>query len=328
MTVIWVVFVARPVIEYLSGPITASITELIGVLTGTGNVRHFFIDHTAGHATPLWQQLTMLSSVGLITLAVPFAFLCIWHRYRYNPFPFMLGVVSLIYLLTQALRFTSANANIADRSSPYIFIAISFALAILITQMWPTRMLKWRQMIFITFLVSLVFLGGNMLRSGPSWTLMPSGYVVGDDSNSVSLEGLQAATWTLQHLGPNNRISTDTTNNLLFSDYGDQRMVTIPVDRVDVAPVFYATALTSWQIAILQSAQVHYLVVDLRLSTALPEKGNYFGGEEAPDLNLTAPISRQALTKFDTVPQINRVFDSGDIVIYDVGGYINAPKKP
>ena len=35
----------------------------------------------------------------------------------------------------------------------------------------------------------------------------------------------------------------------------------------------------------------------------------------------------EALTKFDMVPQINRVFDSGNIVIYDTGGLIK-PQVP
>ncbi len=42
----------------------------------------------------------------------------------------------------------------------------------------------------------------------------------------------------------------------------------------------------------------------------------------------TIPIDQEALTKFRTIPQINRVFDSSDIVIYDVGGIINASEEP
>jgi hypothetical protein len=34
------------------------------------------------------------------------------------------------------------------------------------------------------------------------------------------------------------------------------------------------------------------------------------------------------MTKFATIPQINKIFDDGDIVIYDAEGVINAPEKP
>jgi hypothetical protein len=40
------------------------------------------------------------------------------------------------------------------------------------------------------------------------------------------------------------------------------------------------------------------------------------------------PISRAVLTKFDTATGINRLFDSGNIAIYDTGGLINAPQIP
>ena len=324
LSVAWVVFVARPVINYLSAPVIASLAQLEGVLTGSTTARHLFVDHTGSHPTAIWQRLAMLSAVGLVTLGVPFGALCIWHRYRHKALPFMLGLVSLSYPLTQAFRVTGESANIPDRSAPYIFIAVSFALAIFITQMWPIRRLKWKQTILITSLVSLVFLGGNMLGTGPSWVLMPGGYVVGDDARSIDPESIQAAIWALSHLGPNNRISTDRSNSLLMSTYGDQRIVTPPVDGVYVSPVFYATQYYPWEVSILQGAQLHYLVVDLRLSTSLPFKHFYFEEGEPDSNNLTTPISRQALTKFDTVPRINREFDSGDIVIYDVGELTNA----
>ncbi len=73
---------------------------------------------------------------------------------------------------------------------------------------------------------------------------------------------------------------------------------------------------------------MRYLVVDRRLSTALPLVGFYFEENEPDAYHLTSPISREALTKFNAISQINRVFDSGNIVIYDTGGFIDAFKKP
>lgn len=328
LTGVWIFVVAKPVIGYLSAPFIGTLTQLQGVLTGTSQARHLFVDHSGGHPTPLWNQLVMLASIGFVTLGIPFAFLCLWHRYRYKSFPFMLALVSLLYPFTQAMRVASESANIADRASPFIFIAVSFALATLIAQMWPVQRLRWKQMLVITVIATLVFLGGNMLGAGPSWRLMPSGYLIGDDARSVDQESIQAALWFPTYFGINNRIYTNSTNALLMDSYGNQHSVSLPADGVDVAPVFYAPQYHSWETSILQSGNVHYLVVDMRMSIMLPAKGYYFEGDEEPDINVTTPISRQALTKFDTVPGMNRIFDSGNIIIYDVGELINAPKEP
>jgi hypothetical protein len=324
----WVALVAQPVVVYLIAPMNDAISGLGNVLSGVGTARHLFADATGGHPAPLWLRLMMLFSMALTVLSIPFGALCVWHRYRYKALPLMFGLLALAYPLTQAFRVVNDPAGISDRFTPYIYIAVGFALAIFISQMWPIRGLKWTQALTITVAASIIFLGGNMLGSGPSWTLMPGNYVVGGDApRTIDPESIQAATWAFARLGPNNRVATDRTNRLIMGTYGQQRIVTAPDDKIYISPVFYSQKFEDWQVSILQSAQIRYLVVDQRLSTSLPLQSYYFDQGEPEAENLSTPISQQALTKFNTVPHINRVFDSGDIVIYDVGALVNASKK-
>ena len=327
LTFTWIFVIAKPVIGYLSAPVVGTLAQVQGVLLGANHARHLFVDYTGGHPTPLGYQLIMLTSIGLVTLSIPFAFLCLWHRYRYKSFPFMLALVSLLYPCTQAMRVASESADIADRASPFIFVAVSFALAILIVQMWPVQRLKPMHMLVITLIASLVFLGGGIVGSGPSWRLMPGSYLVGADARSIDRESVQAALWFPEYLGLDNRIYTNSTNALLMNSFGNQHSVSIPADGVDISPVFYAPQYHSWETSILQRGRVAYLAVDMRMSIMLPAKGYYFEGEEEPDINVTTPISRQALTKFDSVSHMNRIFDSGNIVIYDIGELIDASKE-
>lgn len=115
---------------------------------------------------------------------------------------------------------------------------------------------------------------------------------------------------------------------MLLHTFGDQRVVTSLDDKVDVASVFFSPNLGPAEIATLRSARVHYLVVDLRLSTSLPLEGFYFESDEPDAFHHRSPISRTALTKFNAIPQINRVFDSGNIVMYDTGVLVDAFQKP
>ena len=107
--------------------------------------------------------------------------------------------------------------------------------------------------------------------------------------------------------------------------YGDQRIVSTIADTIDVSPVFLSSQLGHNEVSILRDARVRYLIVDLRLAQSLPLLGYYYEQSEADAYKHTIPVSLQALTKFNAIPQINRVFDSGNIVIYNVGGLTNAP---
>jgi hypothetical protein len=99
-------------------------------------------------------------------------------------------------------------------------------------------------------------------------------------------------------------------------------------DQVDVTPIFLSTSLSDYDTSILRQVRIRYVVVDLRLSQALPALGFYFEEGEPGSFQYTAPIPREALTKFGAIRQINRVFDSGDIVIYDVAELSGASPPP
>ena len=322
ISLVWASLWGNPVSEYLSSYVFSAVTEIRQILAGASSARHFFV-YTSGQAVPLWQRFTAISAVGMISLVLPFGLLCLWLRYRSNALAWMFGIVSLFYPISHLFRLTYYAEDIPGRSAAYIFIPLAFVLALFITQFWPTRRLSWKQISLITCAISVVFLGNVTLGSGTASDLMPGPYIVIADGRSVEPEGIQAATWTFSHLGPNNRVATDRVNQILMSDYGDQRLVVADVDKVDIASIFFSPSFGYDAVATIRQGQIRYLVVDLRLSRALPLVGFYYEVEEPGRFQRTTPIDRQALMKFSTVSQINRLFDSGDIVIYDVGAFTN-----
>ncbi len=270
----------------------------------------------------------MTASVAVVALGLPFGLLSLWQQHRHDALSVMLGIVSLAYPITQVFRFTDFGSDITDRSAAFLFLSIAYVLTILITHFWPTRKLSWKATSLVTCAISAVFLGGVILDSGPGWRALPGPYEVVADERSVESEGIQAAIWSLAYLGPDNRVGTDRINQIVMNTFGDQNVVTSQADLVDISPVFFSSRFDPEDVAILQSGRVRYLVVDLRLSRSLPLQGFYFEVSEPDAYHLTSPISRAALTKFNTIPHINRLFDSGNIVIYDVGAIGNALKKP
>ena len=314
-------FKGNPASSYLSNYYGHAFVNLQDILEGNSTARTLFATNPDISPTPIWDKLLMAASVAFVMLGLPFGLLTLWQHYRHNALAITLGIFSLAYPISQVFRFTNFGAEITDRSAAFLFLAIAYLFTIFIAHCWPTRAqkLSWRAYSFITCIVTIMFLGGVILESGPSWSNVPGPYIVVADVRSVEPEGIQAASWALSHLGPNNRIGTDRINGFLMLSYGDQRVVTGLDDKVDVSPIFYSSIFGPQKSGIVQQGKIHYLVVDQRLSTSLPLVGFYIEEGEVGSFNLTSPISRTALTKFNAIPHIDRLFDSGNIVVYDVG---------
>src|SRR5204863_6029812 len=122
----------------------------------------------------------------------------------------------------------------------------------------------------ITCAMAVMLLGGALLESGPVYSALPGPYTVIADGRSVEPIGIQAAQWSLSHLGPDNRVATDRINQVLFGTFGKQRIVSEQEDNVGIASIFYSKQLDQQTIATLRNARIRYLVVDLRLSKSRP----------------------------------------------------------
>ncbi len=306
----------NPVWSYLSDYFGSAFGQLEQIIAGVGSPRPLFT--SAVQAPPVWDKLFITGAIALVAFSLPFGLLTLQRLHRDNSLAVTFGIASLSYPLTQAFRFTSFGTEITDRAAAFLFLPIAYMLAVLITHFWPTRRLSRRTISLITGAILVIFLGNVIVETGPNLTGIPGPYLVVADARSVEPEGIEAALWGLTYLGPDNRIATDRINQMLMSTYGHQRIVTRLDDNIDVAPLFYAAQFDSADTTILQNGQIRYLVVDTRISAALPLEGTYFENDVPHSI-----ISRDALTKFNAVTQMNRLFDSGDIVIYDAGSFIN-----
>jgi hypothetical protein len=300
-----------------------ALSELNHIIVGASSARPLFQSYT-GTPTPLWERLLTVTSQGLVMLGLPVGLLCLWKRYRNNALTCTFCIMALGHPLAQVFRFTISGSDLADRSAAFLFIPISSMLAVLVIQFWPVRHLKRMHITMLTSLLSVIFLGGTILGLGPALAVLPGQYMVMADPRSIEPEGIQAATWTTAHLGTGNRIDSDRINQILMATYGHQRVVTSPQDRVDASPLFLLSHFNSGDASILKRGNIRYLVVDMRISQYLPLFGFYYTEYETDAFKHKTPLNPQVLTKFDTVPGVNKIFSSGDIVIYDMEGVLNA----
>ncbi|MDQ6670699.1 MAG: hypothetical protein M3069_08095, partial [Chloroflexota bacterium] len=321
----WLVYVASLVVGYLAPNLWSGVDELLRLMDGRGTSRHLFAN-SAGQLAPVWDRVLGYASVGLILLGLPVGLLQVWRRYRRDALTITLALAALAYPLSLALRLTASGAELSSRTSEFLFVGIAFVLALAAVERWPVRNSGWRSRTFVSGVAVVIFAGGVVVGV-PAWARLPGPYLVAADARSIEPQGVNVALWARSFLGPGNRVAADRVNRLLMGSYGEQRVVTAYGDRVDVAGLFFAPQLGASERDVLHAGSIRYVLVDRRLSTGLPLSGAYFDLGECPQ-DCARPLPSASLEKFDRLDQVARVFDSGDIVIYDVSELASISPAP
>jgi hypothetical protein len=339
---VWDGLVATGTVSYLT-PMLDTFRDLFGA-----NARP--AGGAAAAPVPLFDQLTSLGAVAVVALSLLPAAYYVWRAQRRSAAAVVLTLASLSYYLVLGVRLASSDGpELAGRAFTYVYLPVAYVLAAAAVAAleWartprrasapaaPERTMEAEtgghrlrragaraaalvgRPAVVVALAGVTFVGGITSGWPPFWERLPGPYAVAAFERSVEPEGIAAARWTLAHLGRGNRFAADFTNYTLLGTYGGQDVVR------DVADVYYSPTFGPAQVAELADAGVEYLLVDLRLSSQLPAGGSYFPVDPQQGRH-AAPIPRQRLTKFDAVPGIDRIYDSGDIVIYDVRGVLDA----
>ena len=324
LTLSWALYIAPAVIDYLASPVERGLRELINIVTGHAGSRQLFRDNT-GKVAPAWERVAQLASTTLILVGLVPGLYAVWRRYRTSAAAMALAGTALLFPLSLPLRFTEAGAEASDRAAGFAFIAVGFVLATAFDSAlhgrWAGRWIR----IVLTALTTLIFVGEVIVGAGPAWSRLPGPYLVSADARSIEPQGTEAAAWMRAFLGPDNRVATDRINGLLTGSLGEQYPTAHVNTGIDVAPVFFAPGFGSVQQGIIRQGKIRYLLVDLRLSTALPLEGVYIDGSEPEALQHRTPIAPAALAKFTRLVNLSQVYDGGAILIYRIGASTHEP---
>jgi hypothetical protein len=314
-SVVWTVSVASASIDYLAPPLTNALRSLMKLIAQEATPRRLF-EQSSGAVTPLLDRVIGLGAVGLIMIVLPFGLWQMWKRHRTDSLAITLGLCALAYPVTLGLRFVGAAWEAANRSSEFLFLALALVLAVGIRPLLSPARIHLISRAVVTGGASLAVIGGVLIGWPPSW-LLPGPYQVpvglAGGSRSVEQQGVAGAEWAQAYLGPGNMIGADETNMLLMGTYGMQLASTTLSGGEDINWVLYAPTMEAEQVQVLQRGKVQYLVVDYRLATVPSLTKKYY-----PESQIAV-----ALRKFDYLPSVSRIFDSGDIRIYDVRGLLD-----
>ena len=322
--VLWIWRIAPDTIGYFS-PTVTGIVQGLEALQKSGSS-----DAPASTSGPLSD--TALGGLGILVISALIVLGCwqAWRRHRRHPWIIGMMLGSLGWFVDLGIRLgTPDGQELAGRAATFVYIPVSVLAALALTRLvnsGPVR--RWGAAVTALIMASVVSLLIDGLANGwpPYWERLPGPHQVAAFESSVGNQEIDTSDWTLAELGPGNRIASDAGIYPVLLGYGGQDALQV-IGYLYSTPSFFApdaevgTTVSNKA----QGDEVHYVVTDSRLTKAIPPSGSFFPGESELSLK---PIPAANLNKYNHVNGISRVYDDGDIKIYDLQSLGYVPQKP
>jgi hypothetical protein len=224
-------------------------------------------------------------------------------------------LLTIAYPFSILLRLTRTGWELGNRLGSFVSLGVCVVVAIAIAGLWQGRSSSPLRAIAVALALTIMLAGGVITGWGPA--AIKNTYQVSADERSIESLGIGAAQWTRRWLGAGQRFATDRINQVLLASYGRQ----IPISRqefnLNIPGVLFAKELSYEELNVIKEASVEYVMIDLRLTSALPVLGAYVDNAEEPEIHAMPP-EPATLLKFNKIRGVSRPFDNGATIIYDV----------
>lgn len=316
----WVLLVARDVIGYLAPTVAQLGDNATGLLHG-----HLGGTTPGGTAVaePLDERLATIGALGILVFLVVRGSRSLWPERHAEPWTLPLIGGALLIFAAGGLRLVASDgAELSGRASTFIYLPVALVAAVALRDIRRRGLDQHdtgrRGLALLAgaapgVAAAVILTGGVAGGWPPSWDRLPGPYLAAGYERSEDPQGIAAAEWTLRALGPGHRWAEDLTAYTLLATVGDQNTVR------DVAAMFDGRGPDVAARTLERREDIQFLAVDLRDSAQLPASGAYFPID--PNLGrYSSPLPRTDLTAPDRVVGVSRIYDSGDIRLYDLRG--------
>jgi hypothetical protein len=315
--IFWLVFVASLTLHYLSPMFGKAVVSLLNQLVGEEPGRGLF-HSTSESVAPVWERVVGISAVLLCLMGLPFGLWQVWRRYQRHPLALLLGGAAIAYFGLLGLRLVPSAWEISNRSSEYLFLGLAFVLA-------AGRLPRWLSKPLLVIVIGVIFAGG-VVAGWSAELRVAQVYQVSAGAEQLEPAGQSAAEWVRTHLGPNQNFAADESNGRYLMAYGDQNALT--GRNLNIKSIFETPDLKPWQTDLLYSAHIEYVAVDRRRLSGDNMRGYFFDRGSSWPLPDQLLVPTENYTKFDGLPGVSRILDSGDLVLYDIRRWIDGLPIP
>lgn len=312
LTLAWLTLVASRTVGYLSPVLSDAVSNIADTIRRESGTRTLFRS-SGGDAgsTPTAERVVALGAIALLASAILAGLITRRRAWRRDALLLIFGVAALLYLGTLPLRVVPAAWETASRSGSFLFIGVGITAAAGILW-WVQRgdAARGSRRVWAAVAVTLMIAGG-VIAGWPASLRLAQPFRLDVAGTTLEPPGVAAARWSRAELGPTRRLGAQDADARTF--LVDGRQTAFQGVNPDIRGMLDAETLEPWQRELLRRNRLGLLVTDRRTVSADNIAG-YFFDRGTPDL---APPATTG--KFD-LPAVDRLYDSGDIVVFDVRG--------
>jgi hypothetical protein len=288
----------------------------IDAITAAANARAPFQASAGSLQTPFAEQLVSFAGAFIVTAGV------LWMIKRSrslsalaSPVGVLLALAALGFLVLYPLRAFPAAWESANRAQEFLFIGVALLLGLAVAEL-RTRAASVRGSVAVVGAMMVVICGG-VISGWPAPLLLPPPVAVRVANATISPQGVDVSRWAVSHLPPSSAYDGDeaTARELAVSG---ARHVYLGSTGTRPGLVLDSPSFPAWEQSFVVGHGIDFLVVDRRRISANNQAGFFFQTARHPDgRGGYYPLAAQH--KFD-VAGVSAIFDSGDIVVYDMRG--------
>ncbi len=341
LSLLWLAIVAGATVDYLQPVLDRALDSIGNTISGESNPRTLFqasAEESGGidlGATPVLARIVSLGSVAVLAIGLPFGLIQLWRRFRAEPMALLLATGAVAFFATLSLRFAREAWETANRASEFFFIGLAFVLALAVVLAYarldgrgpPSA--PWLGRAALAGLFGLVLAGGAI--SGWPWDAhMPRPVRAEAAGNAIESESLALSRWAEEHLPEERFAASDADARMLLAPGGvraragrhpdvEDILLEQTFTEFDCEGRCSTTPEKGWELPLLRRFNLRFVVADRRRRSFDVTRGYYFS-VRPPGGDADQRLRGASVSKFAQIPTATRVFDSGNIVVYDLEG--------
>jgi hypothetical protein len=317
-TIGWLVIVASETVGYLTPVLITAFRDTVNTLTGAYAVRAPFQGGAGGAVTPFGDKLLTYAYLLILAAALPLGLRAIWRAQRRDPIALLLALGGLSFFGALALRLSPSAWEIGNRLDAFLFLGLAFVVAWAVVDQLETASHRHLVRPSVVAGAAVVVTIGGALTGWEASAILSAPTVVRVDGHDIPSETLALARWTRAHLTGPPYTAASLADGRAILLYGNGRVYMGATG--DITDLLGSADVSQTELDALRALGVRYVVVDQRSRRDDDVAGYGFSVDASggsPDVLLPDTLQ----SRLDQMGAA-RIYDSGRIAIYDLGGIL------